>query len=158
MPCSTSSAGSLAMAEPRSIASRVALRVGALVVVIAILSTGSAPTTLAAPPDETCTPGQTFAAGAFDVCSPQVIGGGGGIAIGGLLPIVLALAIGAGLALVAAYIVLRRRAGGPLDPVDAGEWWTCANCGRQNVVGSARCFSCGAWEGGSRAGRPTGRT
>ena len=63
--------------------------------------------------------------------------------------------VGAGLALVVAYFVLRRRAGGPLDPVDAGEWWTCSNCGRQNVVGSARCFSCGTWQGGSHPDRTT---
>ncbi|HEX3266066.1 MAG TPA: hypothetical protein VHR16_10395 [Candidatus Limnocylindrales bacterium] len=123
------------------------MAVGAALLVLALLSVGLAPTTLAAPPDETCIPGQTFAAGGFDVCSPSVIGGGGGgIALGGLLPILLALLVGAGLALVVAYLVLRRRAGGPLDPVDAGEWWTCRNCGRQNVVGSARCFSCGTWQ------------
>ena len=111
---------------------------------------------LAAPPDETCTPGQTFAAGDFDVCAPPVIGGpGSGVAIGGLLPILVAVLIAAGLALVVAYFVLRRRAGGPLDPVDAGEWWTCANCGRQNVVGTSRCFACGSWQGGSRPERPT---
>ena len=111
---------------------------------------GFAPAALAAPPDETCIPGQTFSAGDFDVCAPPSTGGGGGFAIGGLLPIVLALVVGAGLALVVAYFVLRRRAGGPLDPVDAGEWWTCANCGRQNMVGSPRCYSCGAWQGGAR--------
>ena len=132
------------------------LRVAAAVCTVALLAAGLAPAALAAPPDETCVPGQSFAAGGFDVCSPPVIGGGGGgIALDGLLPILLALLVGAGLALVVAYFVLRRRAGGPLDPVDAGEWWTCSNCGRQNVVGSARCFSCGTWQGGSHPDRTT---
>ncbi len=103
---------------------------------------------LAAPPDETCTPGQTFAAGQFDVCAPPATGaGGGGINLGGLLPILGVLVLGAGLALAITYLVLRRRAGAPLDPVDAGEWWTCRKCGRNNVVGSARCYACGTWQG-----------
>jgi len=103
---------------------------------------------LLAPPDETCTPGQTFAAGGFDVCAPPAAGTGkgGGINVGGLLPVVLAVLVGAALALVVAYVVLRRRAGPPLDPVDAGEWWPCKNCGSNNVVGSPRCYSCGQWQ------------
>ena len=104
---------------------------------------------LAAPPDETCLPQATSAAGGFDVCSPPSTGnpGGGGFNLGGILPILVALVVGAGLALVVAYLVLRRRAGAPLDPVDAGEWWTCRKCGRNNVVGSARCYGCGTWQG-----------
>ena len=148
MPSSTSFAGSPAMPE------RLRRLVAAIVVAGAIAG-GLAPAALAAPPDETCTPGQSFAAGGFDVCSPPAIGGpGGGFAIDGLVPIVLALVVGAGLALVVAYFVLRRRAGGPLDPVDAGEWWTCASCGRQNVVGIPRCYSCGTWQGRSRPDTP----
>lgn len=103
---------------------------------------------LGAPPDETCLPQATDAAGGFDICSPPSTGnGGGGFNFGGLLPLVGAAVVGAGLALVIAYLVLRRRAGAPLDPVDAGEWWTCRTCGRNNVVGSARCYSCGSWQG-----------
>ena len=105
---------------------------------------------LAAPPDETCLPQATGAQAGFDVCSPTGAGtggGGGGFNLGGLLPILAALVVGAGLALVVVYLVLRRRAGAPLDPVDAGEWWTCRNCGRNNVVGSARCYGCGTWQG-----------
>jgi hypothetical protein len=103
---------------------------------------------VAAPPDETCLPQSTQAAGGFDICSPTVAGDPGtGINVGGLLPIVGALVLGAGLALVIAYGVLRRRAGAPLDPVDAGEWWTCRKCGKNNVVGSARCYGCGTWQG-----------
>lgn len=124
-------------------------RVAGLLLLVLATVAGIAPAALAAPPIETCQPGQTITEGGVRVCSTAV-GGGGGFAIGGLLPILLALIVGAGLALVIAYFVLRRRAGGPLDPVDAGEWWTCANCGRQNVVGSPRCYSCGTWQGGSR--------
>ena len=109
-------------------------RLAAVFLVVAAIATGIAPGVSAAPPDETCNPGQTFVAGGFDICSPP--------------------AVGAGLALVVAYFVLRRRAGGPLDPVDAGEWWTCANCGRQNVVGSPRCYSCGTWQGRARPDNP----
>jgi hypothetical protein len=106
------------------------------------------PVALAAPPDETCRPGATVGAEGFDVCSPGAVGnGGGGFNVGGLLPILGGIVLGAGLALVVAYLVLRRRAGAPLDPVDAGEWWTCGNCGRNNVVGSPRCYACGTWQG-----------
>lgn len=98
---------------------------------------------LAAPPKESCLPDATRAGG-FVTCAPA--GGGGGFDLGVLLPLAGAAVVGAGLALVVAYLVLRRRAGAPLDPVDAGEWWTCANCGRNNVVGSPRCYSCGQWQ------------
>lgn len=102
---------------------------------------------LAAPPDETCGPDATGLRGGFNVCAPAAGDpGGGGINLGGLLPILLALVVGAAGALVIAYLVLRRRAGPPLDPVDAGEWWTCRNCGSNNVVGSPRCYSCGQWQ------------
>ena len=110
---------------------------------------GDADVQLAAPPDETCTPGATDLQGGFDVCAPPAAGdgGGGGINLGGLLPLLLAVVVGAAGALVVTYFVLRRRAGPPLDPVDAGEWWTCKKCGRNNVVGSARCYACGTWQG-----------
>jgi hypothetical protein len=102
----------------------------------------------AAPPDETCTPGATFGAGGFDVCSPRAAGDpGSGFNVGGLLPMLGAVVVGAALALLAAFLVLRRRAGPPLDPIDAGEWWTCRKCGANNVVGSPRCYSCGTWQG-----------
>jgi hypothetical protein len=101
---------------------------------------------LAAPPRETCGPGDTLSAGKFEICSPSAGGSGGGLNIVGLLPIVGGIVVAGAVALVVTYLVLRRRAGAPLDPVDAGEWWTCANCGRNNVVGSARCYSCGQWQ------------
>jgi hypothetical protein len=153
---STFSGGSLAMADApvnravRARGVRIERRAAAALLVVAALSLGTAPAAFAAPPDETCHPGQTFAAGGFDVCAPPAITtGGGGIELGGL-PILLAVVLGAALALAVAYFVLRRRAGGPLDPVDAGEWWTCPSCGRQNMVGSPRCYSCGTWQGGAR--------
>jgi hypothetical protein len=158
MISSTSFDGSRAMAEERAIRATNATRasrIAAALLLLAVLAVGTASTALAAPPDETCHPGQTFAAGGFDLCAPpKVSNGGGGFEIGALLPIVLALVVGAGLALAVAYFVLRRRAGGPLDPVDAGEWWTCTNCGRQNMVGSPRCYSCGTWQGGARPDKP----
>jgi hypothetical protein len=112
-------------------------------------TTAAGDVALLAPPDETCRATETQAAGGFDICSPPTPGNGGGagLDIGGLLPILGGVVLGAGLALVAAYLVLRRRAGAPLDPVDAGEWWSCRKCGRNNVVGSARCYGCGSWQG-----------
>src|SRR5204862_18167 len=50
-------------------------------------------------------------------------------------------------ALAAAFLVLRRRASAPVAPADPGEWWTCRKCGRNNVIGSPRCYSCGEWQG-----------
>lgn len=102
---------------------------------------------LLAPPPETCEPGETRAAGnVSNVCgqSPGT-GGGGGLGVGGLLPIVAILVVGGVIALIAAFVVLRRTSA-PLVPADPGEWWTCRNCGKNNVVGSARCYACGAWQ------------
>ena len=68
--------------------------------------------------------------------------------LGLLLPIAGVVAVGGVVALAVAYLVLRRRAAAPLtpEPVDAADWWTCKNCGRSNVVGSARCYACGSWQ------------
>lgn len=102
---------------------------------------------LLAPPDETCEPGETRAAGDFsDICGPNSAGGGGGgLNLGGLLPIVAIAVVGGVIALIAAFAVLRRTSA-PLVPADPGEWWTCRTCGKNNVVGSARCYACGAWQ------------
>jgi hypothetical protein len=102
---------------------------------------------LLAPPVETCEPGETRAAGDFsDICGqPSVGGGGGGLNLGGLLPIVAIVVVGGVIALIAAFVVLRRTSA-PLVPADPGEWWTCRTCGKNNVVGSARCYACGAWQ------------
>jgi hypothetical protein len=69
---------------------------------------------------------------------------GGGSNVGGLLPIIGAALGGAAIALGAAVLVFRRRAG-RVAPIDPGEWWTCANCGRNNVIDSPRCYACGSW-------------
>jgi hypothetical protein len=99
-----------------------------------------------APPAETCRPEETRAAGNFsDICGNVPGGGGGGFNIGSLLPILGAVAIGGVVLLVAAFLVLRRTSA-PLVPADPGEWWTCRNCGKNNVVGSARCYACGTWQ------------
>jgi hypothetical protein len=68
------------------------------------------------------------------------------LSAGNLLPIAGAVVATGILALVVAYLVLRRRASVPLAPVDPGEWWKCPNCGSTNVVGSARCYACGTWQ------------
>jgi hypothetical protein len=104
--------------------------------------------TLLAPPAETCKPGETMPAGGFsDICGQNsgAGGGGGGLNVGGLLPIVAIAVVGGVIALIAAFVVLRRTST-PLVPADPGEWWTCRTCGKNNVVGSARCYACGAWQ------------
>ena len=99
---------------------------------------------LLAPPAETCEPGETRAAGGVSNICGQSPGGGGGLNLGALLPIIGIVVIGGVLALIGAFVVLRRTST-PLVPADPGEWWTCRNCGKTNVVGSARCYACGAW-------------
>lgn len=102
---------------------------------------------LLAPPPETCEPGETRAAGDFsDICDQTPSGGGGGLDLGALLPIVGIVVVGGVILLIAAFVVLRRTSAAPV-PADPGEWWTCRNCGKANVVGSARCYACGAWPG-----------
>ena len=92
-----------------------------------------------APPPETCRPEETRAAGS--PCFPAAGEGGG---FGALLPIVAIVVVGGVIALIAAFVVLRRTSA-PVVPADPGEWWTCRTCGKTNVVGSARCYACGAW-------------
>ena len=101
-------------------------------------------------PGESCSDA-TPAPGSSDVCDDTTPGtgqvGGGGLDLGALLPFLAAAVVGGLLALVAAFVVLGRRSSGPLAPVDPGEWWACRSCGKTNVVGSARCYACGTWEG-----------
>jgi hypothetical protein len=77
-------------------------------------------------------------------------GGGGGPDLGLILGVLVAGAVGLAVAAGLGYLMLRRRARAPMEPPpgtpEAGEWWTCRNCGRNNIVGSARCYSCGAWQ------------
>lgn len=72
-------------------------------------------------------------------------GGGGGLNLGGLLPILGVALGGATIALIAAYVVLRHRTSLPVAPLDPSEWWTCAKCGKNNVIDSPRCYACGSW-------------
>ena len=101
-------------------------------------------------PGESC-PDQTPQPGASDVVCNDVTGpdpgGRGGTDLGGLLPLLLAGLGGAAIALVAAFLIIRRRTGGPVAPADPGEWWTCRKCGRTNVIDSPRCYDCGTWQG-----------
>jgi hypothetical protein len=77
-------------------------------------------------------------------------GGDGGPDLGLIVGVLVAGAVGLAVAAGLGYLVLRRRARAPMEPPpgapEAGEWWTCRNCGRNNIVGSARCYSCGAWQ------------
>ena len=102
-----------------------------------------ADTLAAAPVNERCGDPSMPPAGAPRVC-PDVAGGP--IDVGGAVPILGAAVAGGVLALVAAFLVLRRRASGPFAPADPGEWWTCPKCGSTNVIGSARCYKCGTWQ------------
>ena len=72
-------------------------------------------------------------------------GGDGSFDLGGLLPILGAALGGAAIALVAAFLVIRRRTSAPAAPADPTEWWTCTNCGKTNVIDSPRCYACGTW-------------
>ncbi len=134
------------------LASIVAFTVSAPVAVIASVDrgVGREPAGLAAPrPGESCSDA-TPAPGSSDVCddnSPTNGAGGGGLDLGALIPFLAAAVIGVGLAAVAAFVILGRRAAPALAPVDPGEWWTCRACGKSNVVGSPRCYACGTWQG-----------
>ncbi len=71
-------------------------------------------------------------------------GSGGSAPLGGILLVLGGVVVGAAMALVVGYLVLRWRAG-PAPAEVPGEWWTCATCGAANIVGSPRCHACGAW-------------
>jgi hypothetical protein len=124
---------------------QVAVRSAALAVALSILPAVSPSGVEAAPPRESCAPGETTTVSGFGLCSAQ--GGDGGLNIGGLvLPIVVGVVIaGLGVALLA-FLVIERRTTRNLAPVQPGEWWTCGNCGKENLVGSPRCYACGAWQ------------
>lgn len=151
MPCSTCCAGWL---EVDSCLSR--LLSGAAIVVLTVtvlLAPGAA---LGAPrpgescPDTTAAPATHAPGGSAAVCGEGTGPAGnpaGSLDLGALLPILAAVGGGVVIALGAAFLVLRRRAGAPAVPADPGEWWTCRNCGRNNVIGSPRCYACGEWQG-----------
>lgn len=94
----------------------------------------------AVPEGERCTEGSPNPDVGLKVCEKPLL------SAENLLPI-FGGAVGAGvLALVVAFVVLRRRASVPLEAIDSDEWWACPKCGSTNVVGSARCYSCGTWQ------------
>ena len=99
----------------------------------------------AAPPPETCAPGETRIVLNRDLCGAGG-GGGGGLNVGGLLPLVGAAVVGGIATLLIAFLIVERRTTAKLAPVQPGEWWTCGNCGKTNVVGSPRCYACGSWQ------------
>jgi hypothetical protein len=127
-------------------ADRARLVAATLVIAIAVSVVVPASALAVAFPGESCptVPGDT----APDLCGggrgPSG-GGGGGFNVGGLVPVIGVALGGATIALVAAFLVFRRRASAPVAPIDPSEWWTCANCGRNNVIDSPRCYACGSW-------------
>jgi ABC-type branched-subunit amino acid transport system permease subunit len=102
-------------------------------------------------PGESCFDATAPPSGVADVCTdvndPDVPAGGGSLDLGLLLPILGAAVGGAALALVLGYLFIRRRGDLPVEPAVPGEWWTCKHCGCNNVIGSARCYACGTWQG-----------
>ena len=128
---------------PRS-AAAVALALG-LGLAMCLASALLAPTALAASGDglEGDTAVMAFVPG--EQGAPAV----GGFDLGLILAVAVAILVAAVLVLGVGALVLRRRARAPFElppgSPDSGAWWTCANCGRNNIVGSARCYACGAW-------------
>ena len=125
---------------------RLAPRLAPLLLIAALLSPGAV---LAVPlPGGSC-PDTTPAPGTSVVICDEGNGrnvGGGTLDLGPVLPIVAAAVGGAAIALVAVFLILRRRASAPVAPADPREWWTCPSCGKSNVVGSPRCYACGTWQ------------
>ena len=76
-------------------------------------------------------------------------GGGGGGGSGMNVLVILGGALVAGvLLLILAFLYLRRQAGAPMVATEpGGDWWTCRNCGKANMVGTPRCYACGTWQG-----------
>ena len=113
----------------------------------ALLAPGAA---LAVPrPGESCSDTTPAPGSSTAVCDEGTNPGGGGagtIDIAALLPFLAAAVAGGAIVLVAVFLVLRRRSAGPVVPADPGEWWTCRNCARNNVIGSPRCYACGTWQ------------
>lgn len=122
-----------------------------LAVVLGVSLLGPAAALAAPRPGESC-PDATAASGeSLPVCGegngPETDpGDDDALDVGALLPVIVAGGLGAGLALVAAFVFFRRGGAAPVGAADPGEWWTCRNCGRNNVIGSPRCYACGEWQ------------
>ena len=144
MPSSKSCDAWPAMAERRQLARRArAALVLATTMLLAGVVAAWTPVALAVPGPGTECEAEAAPSGEDSSCPED----GGGLGLGLLIPLAGGVLLAGVVALAGAYLVLRRRAGPPLvpEPADAEAWWTCSNCGRNNVVGSARCYSCGAW-------------
>ena len=152
MTCSICSAGSLPMARPRR---PVAGRLVALLALVGLLAAAVPGVALgrdggglaapeihlgAVPPDQRCAESTPDPATGLRPCDPRPA------SAGLLLPVIGGVVAAGILALLATYLVLRRRASVPIAPLDPGEWWTCPKCGSTNVIGSPRCYSCGTWQ------------
>jgi hypothetical protein len=123
---------------------------GTAILVLLLAALLGPPTALAVPgAGQTCADTTPAPGASAAVCQESKVGdkpGGGSADLAGLLPIIAAAGAGAAIALIVAFVALRRRASGPVAPADPGEWWTCPNCGRNNVIGSPRCYACGEWQ------------
>lgn len=74
-------------------------------------------------------------------------GGGGGLSLGLVLAVLGGAVVLGVLLLIGAFLYFRRQAGPALTATEPGsEWWTCGKCGKSNMVGTPRCYACGAWQ------------
>jgi len=128
---------------------------GAVLVLLLVAALLAPSAAVGAPrPGDSCpdtTPATTPAPGSTEaVCGegkgPTVDPGGGGLDASGIVGLLAAAVGGALISLAAVCLIVRRRAAAPAGPADPGEWWTCRNCGRNNVIGSPRCYACGHWQ------------
>jgi hypothetical protein len=112
-------------------------------------------------PDEGCieatqAAGATSGPGQSETCQSagRGTGGSGGGLVVNVLPLVAVIVAGIlGIALAVAVLVIRTQPRGVPEPVEG--WWTCANCGANNLAEAPRCHKCGTWQptSGARTGR-----
>ena len=125
----------------RTLLTRVALAATLVSALVFVSATGPSAAYGAVPVTERCADGSLMPPGGLQDCPEPVP------VPTNLGPIIaLAVAIAAVALLAAAFLILRRQSKAPLAPADPGEWWTCPKCGSTNVIGSARCYSCGTWQ------------
>jgi len=128
---------------------------GAVLVLLLVAALLAPSAAVGAPrPGDSCpdtTPATTPAPGSTEaVCGegkgPTGDPGGGVLDASSIVGLLAAAVGGALIALAAVFLIVRRRAAAPAGPADPGEWWTSRNCGRNNVIGSPRCYACGQWQ------------